>query len=161
VFSTPGSCASSREAHGAVLALTLGGDRNLFVAAAAKKQEVVMQAGRTRQRMICVSVLLGLLGWPSGAFADESIRGVITEHRVDGTLIVQTIDSGMMVIVVNAWTKVKRDDGTRTVKVSSAALTPGLRVYVKGDLGIGNKLVADKVHFSTLAATSPTVSVVP
>ncbi len=107
-----------------------------------------MQSRRTERLTFFVSILLTVLGWSSGAFADESIRGVITEHRIDGTLMVQTNDSGMMVIVVNDWTKVRRDDGMRTVKVSSAELTPGLRVHVKGDLGIGNKLVADKVHFS-------------
>jgi len=107
-----------------------------------------MQAIRMRSCVVLASVLVAGLAWSSRAAADEHIRGVIESRGDDGSLTVRTDDSSNLVVVLNDATKVRRTDGMRRVKVSSASLIPGLRITADGEYEGTTRFTAQKVEFS-------------
>jgi outer membrane protein OmpA-like peptidoglycan-associated protein len=101
-----------------------------------------------RQRIFRALVLAAAVTTCSLAFADDHVRGVITEHGSDGTLTLQTEDASTVIVVVDDGTKVRRVDGARLVKVSSATLIPGLRVKLHGRPEGSNRFNAHRITFS-------------
>jgi OOP family OmpA-OmpF porin len=117
------------------------------VGTADTQQEDVMRSRRNRQRTI-LGVLLALSLGVSTANAGDDIRGVITARGHDGTLMVRTDDSSSVIVVLDDTTRVKRTDGLREMKISSASLIPGLRVQIEGVFLAVNRLAAHDVKFS-------------
>jgi outer membrane protein OmpA-like peptidoglycan-associated protein len=105
-----------------------------------------MQAVRARLALLLASVFLVGLGGTARLFADEHVRGVITEKQ-SGILLIQTDDASNLVVVVGDFTKVRRVDGMRQASVSSANLIPGLRVVVEGQYDTPERFIAEEVDF--------------
>jgi len=105
-----------------------------------------MKLTRLRQLIVLTSVFAASLGISSAAFA-EHLRGVIAQHNDDGTLLVQADDAAHVIVVVADSTRVRRQDGLRSSKMSTAALVPGLRIEADGQFGDANRFVAEKVTF--------------
>jgi len=105
-----------------------------------------MQMERTRSWTLLAVVLAACLV-SSRLFADEHLRGVITEHRSDGTLAVQ-VDAASIVIVFTDTTKIIREDGARVSDAEVATLIPGLRVQVRGDYQSPARFIAQRVTFT-------------
>src|SRR5262245_32110041 len=105
-----------------------------------------MELKRVRQQIVLASVFAASLGMTSAAFA-EHLRGVISQHHDDGTLLVQADDSANVIVVVAVNTKVRRQDGLRSSKMSSASLVPVLRIEADGQFGDANRFIAEKVTF--------------
>jgi outer membrane protein OmpA-like peptidoglycan-associated protein len=97
--------------------------------------------------MTLISFLIATIGWSAAALADDHLRGVISGRASDGTLVVQTDASTVSVVLADA-TKIRRVDGMRSIRVSSASLIPGLRVNVTGRYDGENHFVAERVAFS-------------
>lgn len=106
-----------------------------------------MQTGRTLKCSVIASMLIVGLGSSQRLLADSDFHGVIKERGSDGTLIVQTDDSAVLVTLADK-TKVRRMDGGRQMRASSAALVPGLRVKVEGDFQAENRFAAKRIFFS-------------
>jgi len=102
---------------------------------------------QTRQSVVLASVLVAGLAWSSNAMADDHINGVVTGRGNDGTVLVQTDDSAVTVVLQDL-TKVRRTDGMRQVKESAASLIPGLRVHVDGDFDGPSRFVANRIRFT-------------
>ena len=107
-----------------------------------------MQSIRWRSRAICAMALIAGLAWSSQAMADEHIRGVVMARADDGTLTVSTDDSPSVIVVLSDYTKVRRTDGVRQLRVSSTSLIPGLRIDVYGSFEGLNRFAANKIEFS-------------
>jgi OOP family OmpA-OmpF porin len=105
-----------------------------------------MQTGYARRCTILGAVVVAALALSPAAFADDHIKGVITDHG-KGTLAVQTADA-QVVVVMNDATKIRRTDGIRELNVSSSTLISGLRVEVSGEFAQGGRFVAEKVSYS-------------
>jgi len=75
------------------------------------------------------------------------LRGVVTGRGTDGTLLVQNDASDVVPVVLADATRIRRIDGMRSIRMSSAALMPGLRVRVTGRMD-GEHFIADRVTFS-------------
>ena len=106
-----------------------------------------------RNRQVILGVLLAVgLGVSTAAYADEAdagVRGVITAHGRDGTLLVRTDDLSSLIVVLDDTTKIKRTDGFRDLlKVSSASLIPGLRVQLEGTFLAADRFAARRIEFS-------------
>jgi len=107
-----------------------------------------MQLIRMRQATVLAAVLAAGAAWSPRALADEHVKGVITGRGADGTLSVQTEDASILTVVLNDATKVRRTDGMRQLKVSSASLIPGLRVQLAGEYEGATRFAAQRVSFS-------------
>jgi outer membrane protein OmpA-like peptidoglycan-associated protein len=94
------------------------------------------------------SVLVAGMAWSSRAAADDHIRGVIESRGADGSLTVLTDDSSTIVVVLSDATKVRRTDGMRQIKVSSASLIPGLRIHAEGEYDGTSRFGAHSIDFS-------------
>jgi len=105
-----------------------------------------------RNRQVILGVLLAVgLGVSTAAYADEpdeDVRGVITAHGRDGTLLVRTDDLSSLIVVLDDTTKIKRTDGLRDMKISSASLIPGLRVQLEGTFLAADRFAARRIEFS-------------
>ncbi len=106
-----------------------------------------MLTGRVRRCTVFASIVVAGLGLSRGAFADEHLRGVISDHPTNGTVVLQTDESKITVVMDDA-TKVRRTDGLRVRKVSSALLVPGLRIEVSGEFQAGNRFHAERIEFA-------------
>src|SRR5262249_31602776 len=113
------------------------------------RPEVDMSARRRRQRMTQGLILLTTLGLSSTALADDHFRGVVTGRGNDGTITVQTDDSRTVSVALADATRIRRTFGMREVRMSSATLTPGLRVHVHGRFDAEDHVIANRVTFST------------
>jgi OOP family OmpA-OmpF porin len=111
------------------------------------QQEDVMPSRRNRQVILGVLLAVGL-GVSTEAYADEDVRGVITARGRDGTLMVRTDDLSSLIVVLDDTTSVKRTDGLRDMKISSASLIPGLRVELEGTFLSADRFAARCVKFS-------------
>jgi len=107
-----------------------------------------MQLRRWQQVVILSSVFLATLAWSPSVFADDHIRGVIAARGADGTLTVRADDASSLTVTLTDFTKVRRVDGARQVKVTSSSLIPGLRVKADGDFNGPSRFVAQRVTFS-------------
>lgn len=105
-----------------------------------------MERRDRRQRVMLASAFIAALGISSAVFA-EHVRGVVTVHRDDGTLMVQADDASDVIVLLADNTKVKRSDGVHTTKAGAASLIPGLRVDVEGEFRDSRKFVAERVTF--------------
>jgi OOP family OmpA-OmpF porin len=112
------------------------------------QQEDEMRSRSNRQRTILGVLLAVCLGMSTAAYADDDIRGVITARGHDGTLMVRTDDSSSVIVVLDDTTRVRRTDGLREMKISSASLIPGLRVQIEGIFLAANRFAAHDVKFS-------------
>jgi len=108
-----------------------------------------MRARRQRQRMTQVLILLTTLALSSTALADDHFRGIVTGRGNDGTITVQTDDARTISVALADATKIRRTFGMREIRMSSATLTPGLRVHVHGRFDGEDRVIADRVTFST------------
>jgi outer membrane protein OmpA-like peptidoglycan-associated protein len=118
------------------------------VARCYSEQEAVMQSGRRRFGIIpALLVVAALAGSSSTAVADEHVRGVITGQGDAGALWVQT-DTGRLAVLLNDVSRVHRIDGIRPVKVSSAELSPGLRIRAEGRFETPDRFTADHITFT-------------
>src|SRR5262249_54927504 len=107
-----------------------------------------MRPGRTPFRPLVVAVLVVAgLGASSLARADDRIKGIITGHDDNGSVIVQT-DSARLTIALNDVTRIRRIDGIRPVIVSSADLIPGLRIKAEGTFDAPDALTARRITFT-------------
>jgi OmpA-OmpF porin, OOP family len=107
-----------------------------------------MQGRRTHQYLVIASIFVAGLVVSPWAFADQDIRGVITGHGNDGSLIVRADDSSTLTVVLGETTKIRRADGMRRTEAEASTLIPGLRIKVKGlDQG-GNRFLAEDVTFT-------------
>jgi outer membrane protein OmpA-like peptidoglycan-associated protein len=97
--------------------------------------------------MTLISILVTTLGWSTAAFADDHVKGVISGRGQDGTYIVQTDSAAVAVVLADA-TKIRRVDGVRSKRMSSANLIPGLRVDASGVYDGENHFVASRITFS-------------
>ncbi len=100
-----------------------------------------------RQRIVFVMMLVGGLGLSSPVFADDHVRGVITGHGSDGSVMVQADDATLVNVVLSDATKVRRIDGFRKVKVSGSALMLGLRIDAEGKYETPGRFNAESVKF--------------
>jgi|RhiMetdeSRZDD1v2_1073273.scaffolds.fasta_scaffold403397_2 OmpA-OmpF porin, OOP family len=107
-----------------------------------------MRFKRLREGVILSTLLVAGLAWSSNATADDHVRGVIEARSSDGTLTVRSDDASNVTLVLRDFTKVRRVDGMRQLKVSSSSLIPGLRIEVSGALEGANRIVAERVTFS-------------
>jgi len=98
--------------------------------------------------VILASVLVAGLAWAPPAAADEHVKGVIQSLGGDGTVTLRTDDATNLTIVLNDYTKVRRVDGMRQLKVTSAALIPGLRVQVSGNYEADSRFAAERVTYT-------------
>jgi OOP family OmpA-OmpF porin len=106
-----------------------------------------MKKRRARLSMILAGTLMLGVTWSPGVLADEHIRGVIMEHRTDGTLTVQT-DTAVIVVALGDTAKVVKTDGMRTTKVEAATLVSGLRIKADGDFQSPSRFVAQHISYS-------------
>jgi outer membrane protein OmpA-like peptidoglycan-associated protein len=102
---------------------------------------------RARWWTILALVIVSWLGSSSHLFADEHLRGVITEHCNDGTIAVQ-VDAASIIVVFSDTTKLVRLDGARISEAESAALIPGLLVQLRGDYESPTRFIAQRVSFT-------------
>jgi len=96
---------------------------------------------------VLASVFVAGLSFSPNLWADEHVRGVIRERGGNGTMMVQTANS-TVIVNLDDRTKVRRTDGARQLKMSSATLVPGLRVNVEGAYGPDNKFAAKRITFT-------------
>jgi OOP family OmpA-OmpF porin len=107
-----------------------------------------MKLRRSGSAVILASVLVAGLAWASPAAADEHVKGVIQSLGSDGTVTMRTDDATDVTIVLRDYTKVRRVDGMRQLKVTSAALIPGLRVRASGYYEAADRFAADRVTYT-------------
>jgi outer membrane protein OmpA-like peptidoglycan-associated protein len=107
-----------------------------------------MKLRRSGSAVILASVLVAGLAWAPRAAADEHVKGVIQTLGSDGTVSMRTDDATDVTIVLRDYTKVRRVDGMRQLKVTSAALIPGLRVHASGYYEAGNTFAAERVTYT-------------
>ena len=101
-----------------------------------------------RNRHVILGVVLAVALGVTAAYAGEDIRGVITARGRDGTLMVRADDLSSVIVVLDDTTRVKRTDGLREMKMSSASLIPGLRVQLEGTFVAADRFIAERVKFS-------------
>jgi hypothetical protein len=83
----------------------------------------------------------------------NKVKGVIN-GRSGATMMVQTQDSGNVIVVLTPATQVEEPEGVfRKKHLSMTSLVPGLAVEVKGSFNAQNQLVADNVTFHGSALT--------
>src|SRR4029450_731745 len=97
-----------------------------------RKRRSVMKLRRSGSAVILASVLVAGLAWARAGAADERVKGGIHSSGSDGPVTMRTDDATDVTIVLRDYTKVRRVDGMRQLKVTSAALIPGLRVRASG-----------------------------
>src|SRR5262249_15798312 len=103
-----------------------------------------MQARRTRQ--ITILVFVFGFGLPTAAYAQRSIRGVITDRNSDGSLTMLTDDSTSEVVVLTDSTSIREYNGLRFSRMGAPSLIPGLRVRVRGSFDDTNNIfTADRI----------------
>ena len=107
-----------------------------------------MKLRRSGSAVILASVLVAGHAWASPAAADEHVKGVIQSLGSDGTVTMRTDDATDVTIVLRDYTKVRRVDGMRQLKVTSAALIPGLRVRASGYYEAADRFAADRVTYT-------------
>jgi outer membrane protein OmpA-like peptidoglycan-associated protein len=107
-----------------------------------------MKLRRSGSAVILASVLVAGLAWAPCAAADEHVKGVIQSLGSDGTVTMRTDDATDVTIVLRDYTKVRRVDGMRQLKVTSAALIPGLRVRASGYYEAADRFAADRVTYT-------------
>ena len=107
-----------------------------------------MHFRRMRRGVVLSSVLVAGLAWSPCASADDHVKGVIQSRGNDGTVTMKTDDATNLVVVIKDFTKVRRVDGIRQLKVTSATLIPGLRVEASGDYAGATRFLAQRVTFS-------------
>jgi outer membrane protein OmpA-like peptidoglycan-associated protein len=107
-----------------------------------------MQIRQQHDSVFVAAMLVAGLGIAAPTFADDHFHGTISSHSINGALVVLTEDSSPIVVVLDDATRVRRFDGVRSIKVSSAELVPGLRVDVKGAYNIGNRFEAARITFT-------------
>jgi ERCC4-related helicase len=90
--------------------------------------------------VILASVLVAGLAWAPCAAADEHVKGVIQALGIDSTVVMRTDDGADVTIVLRDYTKVRRVDGMRQLKVSSTELIPGLRIQASGYYEAGERI---------------------
>jgi outer membrane protein OmpA-like peptidoglycan-associated protein len=98
--------------------------------------------------VILASVLVAGLALAPSAAADEHVKGVIQSLGSDGTVTMRTDDATDVTIVLRDYTKVRRIDGMRQLKVTSAALIPGLRVRASGYYEAADRFAAERVTYT-------------
>jgi OOP family OmpA-OmpF porin len=104
---------------------------------------------RFGRRWMCVAAALGAFLTSSiGVFAEERVRGVITGRGDDGTVAVRTDDSSSLVVVLTDVTTIRRTDGLRELRMTTAELMSGLRVQLEGAYQGTNRFVAQTITFS-------------
>jgi outer membrane protein OmpA-like peptidoglycan-associated protein len=101
-----------------------------------------------QRSVVFAAVFAGALGWSSAVFADDHLRGVVMGRNDDGTIAVRLDDASNVTVVLSDITKVKRTDGMREMRVSSAELIPGLRIRGEGSFEAGNRFIADHLQFT-------------
>ena len=106
-----------------------------------------MKLRRSGSAVILASTLVAGLAWAPCAAADEHIKGVIQALGIDSTVVMRTDDGADVTIVLRDYTKVRRVDGMRELKVSSTELIPGLRVQASGYYEAANAFAAERVTF--------------
>ena len=106
-----------------------------------------MQRRRTRSIAIVLPILLTLAATSSVATADEHLRGVVTGRGTDGSLLVRT-DTTDMVVVIDENTAVRERSGLRSIKVDVPSLVPGLRVDVEGTFQTTTQFLAERITFT-------------
>jgi outer membrane protein OmpA-like peptidoglycan-associated protein len=107
-----------------------------------------MKLRRSGSAVILASVLFTGLAWAPCAAADEHVRGVIQALGNDGTVTMRTDDATDVTIVLRDYTKVRRLDGMRQMKVTSAVLIPGLRIRASGYFEAADRFAADRVTYT-------------
>ena len=105
-----------------------------------------MRLTRMRWRTALVVVLIGL-AWAPEARADDHVRGVIAGRGAGGALTLYADDGTTVMVIMSDATKVRREVGVRTLKVSSSVLIPGLRVEASGEFTAADRFVAERVRF--------------
>src|SRR6185369_874008 len=103
-----------------------------------------MKLRRSGSALILASVLVAGLAWAPCAAADEHIKGVIQAIDNAGTVTMRTDDATDVTVVLRDYTKVRRVDGMRQLKVTSAALIPGLRIQASGYYEAANTFAAQR-----------------
>jgi OOP family OmpA-OmpF porin len=103
--------------------------------------------GKWHRAMLAMVFACGL-GMPTAASADDDLRGVITARGHDGTLMVRTDEMSSVIVVMDDATNIRRTDGLRELKMSSASLIPGLRVRIEGTFLDVDRFAARRVKFS-------------
>jgi OmpA-OmpF porin, OOP family len=107
-----------------------------------------MKFRRSRSAVILASVLVAGLAWAPDAAADEHVKGVIQAVGSDGTVTMRTDDATDVTVVLRDDTKVRRVDGMRQLKVTSAALIPGLRIQASGYYEAATTFAAQRVTYT-------------
>jgi OmpA-OmpF porin, OOP family len=107
-----------------------------------------MKLRRSGSAVILASVLVGGLAWAPSAAADEHVKGVIQALGNDGTVTMRTDDATDVTIVLYDYTKVRRLDGMRQLKVTSAVLMPGLRIRASGYYEAADRFAAERVTYT-------------
>ena len=102
---------------------------------------------RTQQIRVLATLFVFALGVSSAALAADHVRGVVTGRGGDGSLLVRT-DTSDVVIVLDENTKVRETSGLRSIKVELPSLVPGLRVDVEGNSLTDTRFMADRVRLS-------------
>src|SRR5215470_8854215 len=97
--------------------------------------------------VLFASVFAAALSFAAPSHADDRFKGVVSGRWTNGTLMVHGDDGSPIVVVLDDGTKVRRRDGTRSIKASSAELGPGLRVEVKGVYDTDNRFMASRITF--------------
>lgn len=105
-----------------------------------------MRLRQMRRRAALAVVLMGL-AWAPQAGADDHVRGVIAGRGAGGALTLHADDGTTVVVIMSDGTKVRREIGMRTRKVSSSVLIPGLRVEASGAFTAPDRFVAQRVRF--------------
>src|SRR6185295_770360 len=105
-----------------------------------------MRLTRMRRRAALAVALLGL-AWAPRAMADDHVRGVIAGRAAGGALSLYADDGTTVMVIMSDATKVRREVGVRTLKVSSSVLIPGLRVEASGEFTAPDRFVAERVRF--------------
>ncbi len=106
-----------------------------------------MQVRHHYYRVFFASAFTAALAVSAPAFADDHFHGVVSGRSTNGTLMVHADDGSPIVVVLDDATKVRRRDGARSIKASSAELGPGLRVDVKGVYDPANRFMASRITF--------------
>jgi outer membrane protein OmpA-like peptidoglycan-associated protein len=106
-----------------------------------------MKLRRSGSSVILASILVTGLAWAPSAAADEHVKGVIQAVGSDGTVAMRTDDATDVTIVLYDYTKVRRLDGMRQLKVSSAVLMPGLRIKADGYFEAADRFAAERVTY--------------
>jgi hypothetical protein len=104
-----------------------------------------MRSRCVRSRIVLTVVLATGLAVAAPAFADDHVRGVVTGRGSDGTVMVKTDDGQTIFVVLADATKLRRIDGMRSIRMSSASLVPGLRVDAEGRYDAETHFIADRV----------------